>query len=661
VRAFGAAQRDLAVQAARQAPEFAVFRGLDVTLPAAAFERPALLPFYLRQGLEAAWLRSRGVAPGLAALAAARAASLFVLAEADDLAAGDRAALPAWVPAMAADVPPLVLPDFGAGAAAQAHLRGVWSLLGTAEALMETGGDIRLARDPVSGLNGYGCSHRPRPWAITFASSTASSSSERGYSAADEARLRVTLAVLKGARPRAVVRLLGAGVRASLTRLLKLPVGTKIIFAASGTDTELMALALAHLAAPAQPIVNILIAPEETGRGVPRAACGRHFAVDTALGHAVAFEAPIEGFQRDIALATVALRDAVGAVREPATVDAEIEALIAAGAARGARVILHALDLSKTGLLAPSLTALAALRARFGGAFDIVVDACQARLSTGNLAAYLALDAIVLVTGSKFFTGPPFAGALLLPPSIAARLAGAAVLPAGLAAYFGQDDLYPGCPAARGFAPTGNYGLLLRWQAACAELRALARTSLPRRAEILTAFAATVRAAIEANPAFALIDVPALARMPADEPWERCQSIFTFTIAAPFADRPLNPEEARLVYGWLNTDLSGLVPERAGLAARICHIGQPVALPCPAGLAGALRVSAGARLISGEPSHSGLAPRDRLARELADLRTVFDKIELIRRHWQRLAAAAPAQRYRPFSLTSSVKATPLGA
>jgi hypothetical protein len=170
-----------------------------------------------------------------------------------------------------------------------------------------------------------------------------------------------------------------------------------------------------------------------------------------------------------------------------------------------------------------------------------------------------------------------------------------------------------------------------------------------------------VRAAIEANPAFALIDVPALARLAADEPWERCQSIFTFTIAAPFADRPLNPEEARLVYGWLNTDLSGLVPERAGLAARICHIGQPVALPCPAGLAGALRVSAGARLISGEPSHSGLAPRDRLARELADLRTVFDKIELIRRHWQRLAAAAPAQRYRPFSLTSTEKATPLGA
>ncbi len=647
-RSLGPVERVFAVQAARQAPEFAVFEGLEVALPAAAFARPALLAFHLRRALEAAWLEARGVAPGLAALAAARAASLFVLAEADDLPAADRAALPAWVKGMAADVAPPRFPDFGATAAEQALIRALWNHLGTAEALMETGGDIRLARDPVSGLNGYGCSHRPRPWAITFASSTASSSSERGYRAADEARLRVTLALLTGAPPRAAVGALAAGVRASLTRLLKLP-GAEVIFAASGTDTELMALALAHLAAPSQPLVTILIAPEETGRGVPRAACGRHFAVDTAFGHAVACEAPIEGFPHDIALARVALRDAAGAVRDAASVDAEVEALIEAGVARGARVILHALDLSKTGLLGPGLPALKRLRARFGGAFELVVDACQARLSGASLAAYLALDAIVLITGSKFFTGPPFAGALLLPPAIAARLHGPARLPAGLAAYFGQDDLPP-CPAARGFAPTGNYGLLLRWRAACAELRAFNRISLPRRAEILRQFAATVRAAIEANPAFTLIPAPPLARLPDDEPWERCQSIFTFTIAAPGSTRPLDPQEARLVYGWLNTDLSGLLPDRAGLAARICHIGQPVALPCPGGLAGALRVSAGARLISGEPSHRSLRPRDRLARELGDLRTVFDKIELIRRHWDVLAAAAPAQRYRPLAL-----------
>ncbi|OYV32168.1 MAG: hypothetical protein B7Z80_27810, partial [Rhodospirillales bacterium 20-64-7] len=109
------------------------------------------------------------------------------------------------------------------------------------------------------------------------------------------------------------------------------------------------------------------------------------------------------------------------------------------------------------------------------------------------------------------------------------------------------------------------------------------------------------------------------------------------------------PEEARRVYLWLNTDLSELLPAAAAVAARICHIGQPVPLAQP-GLPekqGALRVSAGARLISGEPSHRGLGPVARIAREFADLATVFQKIDLILRHWDFLCSADPAPCYRP--------------
>ena len=62
--------------------------------------------------------------------------------------------------------------------------------------LMATGGAIRLRTDPETLLNGYGCSHRPRPWAITFASSTASSVSERGYMAADAAPVSYTHLIL---------------------------------------------------------------------------------------------------------------------------------------------------------------------------------------------------------------------------------------------------------------------------------------------------------------------------------------------------------------------------------------------------------------------------------------------------------------------------------
>ena len=647
-------ERQLHLDTARLAPEFAAFSGTDVTpLPPVAFHRPALLGFFLRHALESAWLTEHGAPPALASLAAARAAAQFIEAEAEALIPTDRAALPAWVAMMAADVAPSpasLTRHFAANPSEIAHIRAIWSQLGTADALMETGGDIRLARDPRSALNGYGCSHRPRPWAVTFASSTASSSSERGFEAADRARLHTTLALLRGTPRRDAIRASLDAVREGLARTLNLSDQTKIILAASGTDTELLALALTHLADAEAPITNILIAPEETGRGVPMAARGLHFAVDTALGHDVTFEAPIAGFRPDTTLANIPLRDPTGASRPISDVEADITATILAAIGQGRRVILHGLDLSKTGILAPSPAFLAQLRAQFGAAFDIVVDACQTRLSPGSLNAYLALDAVVLITGSKFFTGPPFAGAAILPAAIAARLEDAA-LPEGLDAYFGADDFYAPCPAAAALPASGNYGLSLRWHAALGEMRAFFNVPATRRRKILQGFADTVQAAIAAHPALDLLDSPAITRNNTDESWERLRSIFTFSLRAPHhPERCLTPVEARAVYLWLNTDLSPFLPqEEARIAERICHIGQPVPLPQPghAEPQGALRVSAGARLISGEPSHQALEDEARLAQEFADLTLVFEKIALILRHWKLLWAANPAPRYRP--------------
>jgi hypothetical protein len=643
-------------------PEFAVFEGMPVLAqrnPAMlehAGSEPVMRAFWLRYGLESAWLCGRGVAAPRAALAAARASALFATGE--DLNRVHRAALPQWVAPMAADLAPAAAQleqiagvlGFAVSWGDIARLREVWSLLGTAEALMETGGDIRLARDPHSALNGYGCSHRPRPWAVTFASSTASSSSERGYAAADAARLRASAAML-GQGARAPVRAALQEVRAALGRIYGLADDGAVVLAASGTDTELLALAITHLARPAQPILNILVAPEETGSGVPMAARGLHFAVDTARGHDVARAAPIAGFRADTQLAAVALRDAHGQVRPHAVVRAEIEAAVGEGIAAGRRVILHALDLSKTGLLAPSLDCLQSLRAAHGAKFDIVVDACQARLSPASVQNYLALDAVVLVTGSKFFTGPPFAGAALLPPAVAARFTGAR-LPAGLEAYFGRDEFPEICPAADFLPASGNYGLALRWHAALAEIQAFMAVALADRAAILAGFGQTVAQEIAATSALRRLPAPPITRGAADEDWERCPSIFTFSLAAPHEpQRLLTPVEARAVYLWLNADISAALPELSEaerrIAARICHIGQPVKLPLPdGGFTGVLRVSAGARLLSGEPSHGALSQETRIAQEFADLRMVFAKIRLILSHFPVLWAADPQPRYK---------------
>ncbi len=664
-------ERQLEVDATRTQPEFTVFRRLAVTvghaaapvtldadgkiiLGEAAFTQPGLLGFFLRLALEWAWLRRRsGVADAAAALAAARAACLFIQAERDLLSAAAKAALPEWVTIMASEVAPSIaalravsmrLPTEPASPATLARIRAIWGLLGTADALMETGGDIRLQRDPRSALNGYGCSHRPRPWAITFASSTASSSSERGYLAADQERLKTT-AKLLATDSQSPVRASLAAVRRELKQAFALATDAQVVLAASGTDTELLALALTHLSAADKPILNILIAPEETGRGVPMAARGVHFAVDTARGHDVAYEAPIAGFRPDTRLANVPLRRPDGSLREWPAVEAEISAVLAGGIASGHRVILHVLDLSKTGLLAPRPALLKELRNRFGENFDIVVDACQARLSAQAMQNYLGLQAVVLITGSKFFTGPPFAGALLVPGAIAARLRHGK-LPAGLDAYFGRGEFPETCKAADGLPPGGNYGLSLRWHAALAEIKAFNLVPKPRRAEILRGFGAEVRAAIAANTALALLEAPAIARLEADEPWERLPSIFSFSLRLPGQKHALDPIEARCVYVWLNTDLAKILPGHPA-ASRICHIGQPVRLPQPdGGFIGVLRVSAGARLISGEPSHKGLGGPLRIRREFADLRGVFEKIGLILDHFQELRAADPAAHFR---------------
>lgn len=629
--------------------EFTAFRGaVTPSLPPA----PELAALWQRRDVEAEWLIAHGVTPALARAAAARAAAQFFGLEIKRLPAAIQSTLPVWLRPMASDISPGVerLGEwFGLSVPNAERLHAVWDLLGTADELMETGGDIRLARDPQTGLNGYGCSHRPRPWAITFASSTASSSSERGYIAADKARLTTTAALLRGiSRQRAVSACIGAA-RRGISKVLGLQAGEEVILAASGTDTELLALALAHLGDANKPILNILIAPEETGRGVPMAARGLHFAVDTALGYNVTFEAPIEGFRPDTTLANIPLREASGAVRLQAYVEAQIEDVVKQALAAGQHVILHGLDLSKTGLLAPSLTFLAGLRARYGAAFDIVLDACQARLSPASIRAYLALDAVVLVTGSKFFTGPPFAGAALLPQSVAGRLQSGR-LPVGLAAYFNRAEFPARAPAAACLPEGGNYGLALRWHAALAEIKAFFTISPAQRATILQGFAAAVAQGIAATPGLLPLPSPQLYRGAAEEDWERLPSIFTFALRAPLApQRYLTPAEARHVYVWLNTDLSPWLPAQAEIAGRICHIGQPVPLQQPEGVGqmGALRVSAGARLISGEPSHRSLPTPARLAREFADVGVVFAKISLILKAWEVLEAAHPTPSYRP--------------
>ena len=540
--------------------------------------------------------------------------------------------------------------------AAYHRLVDAWDLLGPTEWLMEQGGDARLATDPFTGLNGYGCSHRPRPWAVTFASSTASSSSERGYLGADAARRRMIAASFAGSATEAVTAE-AERARQALKVHFQLPPDSAVVLAASGTDSELIALALAA-AASERPVTNILLAPEETGSGVPLAASGRHFAVDTARGGSVPKGETVLGFRDDTILMAIAVRRPDGEVRPAAAVDADCVAAVGAAIAAGRRPVLHILDVSKTGLRAPSLSCAAALSARFGTAMDVIVDACQTRLNPGTVRDYIGRGWIVQITGSKFFTGPPFSGALLAPAGVAARLA-TRPLPAGLKLYSGRPEWPATQRGLDSLLPAGNHGLVTRWHAALAEMEAFADVPAARRRVVLRRFVEHVDRCIDQTAGLVAVDH----RLPGEDPadWDgtatiRCFAIRRTAIATGSLQQPETGNEcldlamARKIYVWLNADLWPALESVAPLAdqhvlRRRCHVGQPVAVAIDGRPAAALRVSAGARLVSGEPSLAHLDPDERLERELGDVAGLFRKLSMILAHYDKLTAVNPLPSY----------------
>src|SRR4051794_19806035 len=122
--------------------------------------------------------------------------------------------------------------------------------------LLASGGDERIWPDPVTGRNRYATTIPPASDEAWFSSSTASTITERGYSAA--------LADLHGLLDRGVrsgvqVQDWLCALRAELLALYGLD-NAEAVLAASGTDAELIALAIAERLL-ARPVTNIVVAP----------------------------------------------------------------------------------------------------------------------------------------------------------------------------------------------------------------------------------------------------------------------------------------------------------------------------------------------------------------------------------------------------------------
>jgi len=498
--------------------------------------------------------------------------------------------------------------------------------------LLGCGGDPRLSIDPASGANGYGCQPFPCPGTLSFASSTATSISERAYERARIARE----ALMQSAIATGIDAAFDARVeamRGELKACLGLS-GTKtdVVFSTSGTDSQLQALLLAR-ALLGPELTTIIVAADQTGSGTADTARGNHFGAATAHGSRVRKGEPVAGLAHSVTSVALPLLDEAGAFRLPAETDAQVLDAIERSVANGAGVLLQIMDCSKLGWRAPSEQCLDEIAARWPDRVQIVVDACQMRLGRPRLKQYLDRGHMVIVTGSKFFTGPPFSGALLVPAGLSNALEGTTEIAPGLREYSSRSDWPMHWRSLRArFAIRANFGQWLRWEAALDEIRAYHEVPGEFRALALTLFGKGVQRIIASSPSLRLLPPQQRPEDGSNSDEELTQpTIFPFVIR--HGGRVLSLDECRKIYRALARNARMDVPADARerdpeIAAKICLIGQPVAL----GEIAALRISASARLVSESWSPDEAIARANLQRELGRVNAIVAKIEWLLAH-----------------------------
>jgi len=511
------------------------------------------------------------------------------------------------------------------------------------EHLLASGGDSRLRVDPTSGQNRYGVPPRPRPDAVHFSSSTASAISDYGFMFCE--LLRSQLLRAQRAHPRhehQLIRMAADAMGREICLMLGLDEEqADVMITASGTDAELVTVLLSKAGSPA-PLTNILIAPDETGSGVALAGAGCYFDHLAATGTKIEKGASIwpEG---SISTEKIAIRGPDGAPRTAAEIDRDFIAAGRRALDRGDRVLAHVLLASKTGLVAPTAAAVKELSQLAPDRVDVVVDACQMRMNFKDLGACIERGWILQVSGSKFLTGPPFSGALVLPRHIRARLPGIqeslrrapGVCHGELWSEWWSDQL----PQS---SVTPSFGPLFRWLPAVMEARLLEALPESFRRSAFERFRDTLVRRIGASPYLKPISIGG--PYDKDEEFARL-SIVSFEVLGRNWDGELNPldePECRHLFEQLNRDVSSLFSDLStaehALARQKFHIGQPVTLRTCSDNTTVLRLVVGARFFTIVGYADDGATMAALDSEIADAVRAVSKIEMLASRWWRLAS-----------------------
>ena len=502
------------------------------------------------------------------------------------------------------------------------------------EYLLMAGGDLRLNIDEIELLNKYGCRPFPRPDAFTFASSTATSVSNFAFDKTDKVRSILIQNSLKKGFKNTTIEF-SELLKSNLRKIFKIDQECQIIFSPSGTDSALQIAAITQIISDKE-ITHVLVASDETGSGVPSALKGCHFENTTALNYPVKKGDEIEGF-RDIDLIKIPLRDVNGELKSSIQIDTEVFTSISKTNELGRHIVLHAMDQSKLGYQSPSEEMMRNLNTLDNLSMQIIVDCSQLRLDPKDIQNYLNKGYIVTITGSKYFTGPPYSGALIVPKNVSKLIDSVKnTLPEGLTNYYNHSDWPTHWFCAKDLSDEFNYGTYMRWNAAIVEMDRYYKTPILYRNMGIEMFCNFVEDSIK--------DASFLEPLFGDETKKNTYSseefglrnirtIFPFFILKN--NEVLTVDQVKKLYELLNSDISDQFEDSSleivRLAAQKCHIGQAVNVKYGVDSQSAvLRISLGARVISESWINRDISIYFRnIEAQMSQITVIIKKIELI--------------------------------
>ncbi len=505
------------------------------------------------------------------------------------------------------------------------------------EYLLMSGGDLRLNIDEIELLNKYGCRPFPRPDAFTFASSTASSVSNFAFDKTDKVRSILIRNSLKNGFKKTTIAF-SELLKTNLRKIFKLNEECEIIFSPSGTDSAFQIAAITQIISDKE-ITHILVASDETGSGVAAALKGCHFENTTALNHPIKKGDQIEGF-RDVDVIKIPFRDENGDLKSAQQLDDEVFNAVSKTKELGRHVVLHTMDQSKLGYQAPTDEFIKKLNDLKDLSMQIIVDGSQLRLDPKDIQHYLNKGYIVTITGSKFFTGPPYCGALILPKTVSKLINSSKnILPKGLTQYYNHSDWPTTWACANQLSEGYNYGSYMRWNAAVVEMDRYYKTPILYRNMGIEMFCGfvddSIKEAAFLQPIYG--DETNTKRYSSKEFGIRnIRTIFPFFI---FKDNEvLSVEKVKKLYSLLNSDLSDSFKDSSleiiRLAAQKCHIGQAVNVKYSNEIESAiLRISLGSRVISESWVNRDISLFFRnIELQMSQITITIKKIELILDH-----------------------------